>query len=924
MPEDRLDQPAGSLPPVQVLKEEFECLHGPVPPGTNDLGAVYTAIHRLPEPRSALCLSGGDIRSAAFALGILQGLARIRVLSKFDYLSTVSTGGYIGGWLTAWLHRCGNDVARVSDSIAGVDSGQDLAVEPSPVGYLRTYCGYLTPGMSVLSLGTWTIAATLFRNMMLIWLVLIPVLAAVLMIPRFYLSLLAWAYSSNSSTSSIPLVVGAVLLSWTAAYIAANIPSGTTARRGQGKFLKFCLLPFILGLACLTIYWAAESGHTERGDLSSGLADFVRFGVVVQLLAWVGYTLWLRTPWGLGRPPSYTPAGSVITFVSNLLVVVMAGAIGGAVLWLLATKIFARVGNSLVVFAALAPPLLLFTLLLATTVFIGMVGRWTDDDDQEWWQRCNAWFLLSGVVWALVSAVVLFGPELTTTPLSKSWLTSIGGAAGVITFVWGRIALPAFSSSAFMAQVARVGLLAIAGIFTIVLLLTISVLTTHVLGPMATMSVVTAPPQWPFIGRGPSNHTIVLLASSPWTLIIVATILAAIGSVMAWLVNTNRFSLDAIYRARLIRVFLGASNVDRRADPFSGFDDTDNIQMHELWPRSSSAGPGVTAFKLRKALFHVINISLSLVHGDRLGWQQHKAHSFTVSPLHAGSTVLGAFRRTRSTPESVRGHYGGINGMSLGTAVTISGAAASRSLGYRSSQLITFASTLLSPHLAWWYGNPGTAGDHTFYLASPRYPIRSILANALGLMKASSPYVYLSDGGQVDNLGLYEMVFRRCKFIVVCDATTDEDCEFNDLGKAIRRIRVDLGVPIEFPDGMSIYSRSADAAVRARGFHWALGRVRYSVVDRAALRAESLRGSDIDGWLLYLKPAFYGDEPPDVYEYAMANKRFPHEASVGPFTESQFESYRMLGAYTVSRVSSGWEGCSLAEFMSHIAERSTI
>src|SRR6185369_309784 len=57
--------------------------------------------------RSALYLSGGGIRSATFNLGILQGLARHGILEKFDYLSTVSGGGFIGGWLSAWICREG-------------------------------------------------------------------------------------------------------------------------------------------------------------------------------------------------------------------------------------------------------------------------------------------------------------------------------------------------------------------------------------------------------------------------------------------------------------------------------------------------------------------------------------------------------------------------------------------------------------------------------------------------------------------------------------------------------------------------------------------------------------------------------------------------------------------------------------------------
>ena len=52
-----------------------------------------------------LAFSGGGIRSATFNLGILQGLANLKLLHIFDYLSTVSGGGYIGSWLSAWIYR---------------------------------------------------------------------------------------------------------------------------------------------------------------------------------------------------------------------------------------------------------------------------------------------------------------------------------------------------------------------------------------------------------------------------------------------------------------------------------------------------------------------------------------------------------------------------------------------------------------------------------------------------------------------------------------------------------------------------------------------------------------------------------------------------------------------------------------------------
>ena len=103
-----------SVPLHEVLEAEFAVLHGKLPPDcpssiepNTPLKAIWAAVHELPEKRAALCISGGGIRSATFGLGVLQGLARCGLLDKFHYLSTVSGGGYIGSWLSAWINRAG-------------------------------------------------------------------------------------------------------------------------------------------------------------------------------------------------------------------------------------------------------------------------------------------------------------------------------------------------------------------------------------------------------------------------------------------------------------------------------------------------------------------------------------------------------------------------------------------------------------------------------------------------------------------------------------------------------------------------------------------------------------------------------------------------------------------------------------------------
>ena len=111
-------------------------------------------------------------------------------------------------------------------------------------------------------------------------------------------------------------------------------------------------------------------------------------------------------------------------------------------------------------------------------------------------------------------------------------------------------------------------------------------------------------------------------------------------------------------------------------------------------------------------LLHVVCMALNLVGGDKLAWQHRKAETFTASPLHSGSFYVG-YRRSRD--------YGGRQGISLGTAVAVSGAAASSNMGYFSpSPVVTFVLTLFNARLGWWLGNPGVAGSDSFYRSHPK------------------------------------------------------------------------------------------------------------------------------------------------------------------------------------------------------------
>jgi hypothetical protein len=305
-------------------------------------------------------------------------------------------------------------------------------------------------------------------------------------------------------------------------------------------------------------------------------------------------------------------------------------------------------------------------------------------------------------------------------------------------------------------------------------------------------------------------------------------------------------------------------------------------------------------------LMPVINTTLNLVGGDNLAWQQRKAEPFSVSPLHTGCFRLG-YRDSR--------FYGGrdVGGISIGTAAAISGAAASSNMGYyTTSPVLSLVLTFFNVRLGWWLGNPGSAGKDTFDLRAPRSSVKPVIEEAFGMTDDENKYVYLTDGGHFENLGIYEMVLRRCHLIVISDAAADPDYNFGDLGNAIRKVRIDLGVPIEFT-AMPIFSPDSKDYDKKKGMYWALGRIRYSCID----------GNVQDGLLIYIKPAVYGREPGDVLEYKRSHPTFPHQSTADQFfDEPQFESYRILGSHVIDEMcNSDYDDFDLDQVINSVVDK---
>ena len=875
-----------SLRLAEVLADEFEQLHGHAPLCGNApadpearLSKIWSAVHQLPAGQAALCISGGGIRSATFGLGILHGLARCGLLPRFHYLSTVSGGGYIGGWLSAWIHRAQGGLTTVAESLAQPRKEERPNPEPEEIQNLRSYSNYLAPRLGLLSADSWTLVGVYLRNVLLNWMVILPLLAAALMLPWIYTAILML---NPPPFTNLPLWLAAGCLAIGIAYMGLNLPSSGNRRWGQMPFLLFCLLPLFLGSVFMTMYWAwFQYWGTELPSSSFfGLGPrktwipFVAFGVGIHLV--VAISALLR--------------GQRFRF-RGLIVVVVSGAVGGALLWLAATQLFPQPIAVMELFTCFGIPLFMALLFSAIMVFTGITSRWTGDPDREWWGRATGWLLAVALGWMIISCLVVMGPVLFQSAVAKISTLSIGTIATALAAFAGRSASIPPNDSERETTPAWARMLSKVASFAAILALAV-ILILLVEGTIGLMRMLHR--EFHFVwkldhasrvfGRAFPDLNVILYAPL-WAVVGLALALALFGMGMALIINPNKFSLHATYRDRLIRAYLGASNPARNPNPFTGFDEDDNVNMSELW----------SAEKFGRKLLPVINLTLNLVGGAKLAWQERKAESFTVSPLHCGSLELG-YRRSGG-PEGKR--YGGPRGLSLGTAVTISGAAASPNMGYHSSPLVTFLLTLLNIRLGAWLGNPGPKGDQTYHLGYPSFSVGPVIAEAFGLTNDQRRYVYLSDGGHFENLGLYEMVLRRCHFIVVSDAGQDPECSFADLGEAVRKVRIDFGISIEF-EQMDIFPRGDDCERNAKGRNCAIGRIRYREVDGEGAK---------DGLLIYIKPACYGNEPRDIYEYFRRSKTFPHESTGDQFfSESQFESYRMLGVSTMEEMVGEFRG----------------
>jgi hypothetical protein len=878
-----------------------------------------------------LAFSGGGIRSATFGLGVLEALRYLGILKKVHYLSTVSGGGYIGAWLTANCWRAAEPERRRGDWLdPNADWSASIAHLRRYSNYLSPIVGFFSADTwSMFTI--WFRNATLVQVTVILAVaavLLVPRLLVVAFqhwpdvgnwrwttVVLFVVGVVGiaanqkrvsnrgsvWLMQAKHWTAGLALALLCLAAAWAYGRSVAFDPfhGGPVNYGSSGPIASLLVLAgfFLLPVGVQLV------AHIQRGDDSPTQVNYSQAwvqGVVVLPMLVTGYLvgaiLWAETtgPGALASIDSYGtffmtaarywPFPLSVMFFSTWLLSLCSvhsfkdpKAVAAAVL---APIVCVVVLHALLCAIMLvlhqwkatgpthafvwAPPLVLFAFSVTIVALIGMMGRQSTEGVREWWSRLGAWLSIYGAAWMIVAVSAVYTPDWVYAAAHFHPWTALSTAGGWVgTVIAGLLAGHSDSTGndesgrkkghpvlQFLAHLAPymfiVGLLV--GVATCLDLI---------------VRNNTSEQSWWTLNI--SDQMVFLSVSFK---ILVGCLVALM--VVAFRVDINEFSLNAFYRNRLVRCYLGATRFEpgeRNPQNFTGFDDDDDVALAKL------ADPGHPA----KGPLHLVNCALNLGGSSDLALHTRHSASFTLSPLHCGSDYPSS---SESDIAQELGYvstckYGGdVGAPTLGQAISVSGAAASPNMGYHTSPVVAFLLTVFNVRLGWWFPNPRSLAD----TPSPLFNLRYIVAELFGGATDQSDFLMISDGGHFENLAVYELVKRRCRVIIASDAECDPRLGFDGLGTLIRMCEVDFGAQIVI-DVASIRKRDASPWSSNR---FAVGTIYYD--------------DETTGTLIYLKASMTGNEDTATLQYKTAHPDFPHETTGDQFYgEDQFESYRRLG-----------------------------
>ncbi len=807
-------------------------------------------------PCAGLALSGGGIRSATFSLGVMQAFARHRLLRRFDFLSTVSGGGYAGGFL-------GRLYTRPSDTLAGAlpksvrpKPGEKLPAElvelilteprSKPLSFLRENGRYLSPnGAGDLLLA----GASILRNT-----VAIHVVLATLVLTLFLAAHGARILLREAGAFPFPPASGGVFWSdWLVLpallFLFLSVPLGWAYWLGQrgASAAPWYRRPVAGGWFVLAVALALLLSNRARPGLVPAASTPVLGSIAV--IAGVAL-LFSRT----GRPPDDLARNNRLTRQLKGSLIVVLGTLAFALLDTLGATFYASLA----------------------------VNRF---DLVATFGAAKSTLSASGL-----AVLVGFGRKLARLLSERA-----GGK---------RLALPAAAA----AWVASLALL-------LALLVGFSAISYGVASGFGTLSPsagVGAAYGWVF----PLGIALTLLFGRTLAFLNQSSLQALYGARLARAYfgasNPERWK----GRGENVTEPLPGDGIgldDYRPELAGGPLHLVNVTLNE-----TVAGKSQVEQHDRKGLAMAIG-PLSVAAGKRSHALRVPDPSgrLALRPLEASRSEYAIFTppegdllfAERLPVETWVSLSGAAFSTGLGSRTSFG---LSLLCGVFNVRLGYWWDSGIDPDARAGRTMPTWSG-RAHLLLEKLIPVQMHLLDEF-LARFPGPNSrrwYLSDGGHFENTACYELIRRRLPVIVLCDDGADPEYQFGDLANLVRKARIDFRTEITF------LTESDFADEPAGRFFGSLGELRREGPGGPAKKHAALariRYPDGGaGVLVVLKPSLTGDETLDLLEYQAEHPAFPQEPTSDQFfDEAQWESYRKLGELTGERFCSALNGRPLA------------
>jgi hypothetical protein len=820
------------------------------------------------EDRIGLALSGGGIRSATFALGVLRALAEAKALRRVDFLSTVSGGGYIGSFLGAlYLEESRRSGKRTQDgdrSLAPdhVEAALIATPDSMQVAWLRENGRYLAPSGTG---ANWLAGASLIRNwiaLMVVFVVSGLAVACVGFLVKGGLLRMARLVPGHPlEMEEIAPLLGGVWLSpfvWAAVgvFFLATIP-GTAywairiERRGHIPWRR---LGIGIVATTLAVMWWGRVEEAARGPM------YVVLGwLVVTAALWAVARGWVFDASGKKRFQNTRAVAVALRIIALTLFVAVVDSLGqtlyahvGASAWgtlgatlgaaqavvVSANKVLAKVGDrngpiGKATFGALAVDAAAFLLLVAMgTVISALVHELV-------WRGHLPTYVARDVgrldrAWA-ASELVVFAPNVVASFF----------LCGAVTFLIGQFHRFVHGSSLASFYASR----------------------------LARAYLGAANPQRLDSRRGGKVRDTAFSRTEP--------------------IDGDRIDLDD-YAPHLEGGPLHLINVT--------INETYDARSKLLEPDRTGLPMAIGPLAIDVGVHHHAARRVTVgVDAQARGGMTLRCQTWVVDPEKKDETPFRVFPDGGSVTAER---------LDLADWVALSGAAVAPGLGPRTRVSRSILATAFNLRLGGWWDSgvhtpaPGFNLDWALQWV-PAYASLYDEAFARFPGTARSRW-YLSDGGHFENTGCYELIRRRMELIVCSDAGADPDYLFEDIGNLVRLARVDFGAEIEFLDEATLATFVAPTLLPAFG---TLAQLREAAKVPASptLRCAALariryapdrcwRGAPRSGLLLVIKPLVGGLEPRDVLGYRADHAAFPQESTAEQFfDDAQWEAYRRLG-----------------------------